>query len=1160
MSRAEAAKGHPARFNGVVVCYDRDWGQLYFHDEKEVRYFSPQLFPQPLEAGQHVEIAGITTGGDGGVGLTNLTLTILGRRDLPPAKRLAISQLAQDFGQWVETSGRVRRTDSSRGRLGLTIHSRGQNCLVYALGPSGTYDGKQLLDCEVRVRGINASKIEEGRLKEAWVFAPGTNEITIVGGRAADPSAVPVVSIDTLLNRELGDWTNRLVHLNGLISTYKPGESVVIRDPTGVIRAEVTQMSRAQTDERVDLWGYLTVSPSEAVLTDAFFELVQPLAETPTAGSVSNVFLSPTNLPKVLTEVSNILRLPREVLAQRIPVALRGVITFADPEFRLGFLQQGNTAIFLDLRQQGVSPGHWVEVKGVTDPGGFAPQINEITVETLGTTNLPVATRVTLDDLADGSLDSQWVEMSGVVRRATVEWDHLYLSLTTRKGKFQAVVPGIGDPTVVTRLVDSLVSVQGACGSGLNSRGQLSGITLHVPGLNQIKTLDAVPTDPFAGQTTPIATVSTFDATRLAGQRVKVAGIVTLTIPQVGVYLQDASGGIRVSTQQTNTLQVGDSVEVVGFPALGDFSPYLEEASFRRTGAGIAPTPKKTSAEEILLRGRGDGRVVEMEARLVQSVPRSAHPKLVLQDGPIVFTAHLVGRTPGLTLRGLEAGSLLRLTGVCAVQGGERHEPEAFRLLIAQPTDIQLVSAPAWWSARHTLMLAGGLSLLIAIALAWVGALRRQVRAQTEVIRQKLEEGKAFSETLAREKNLLTTLIDHLPDHVFVKDEAGRLLLNNRAHAEFHGIQPKDFFPSQVPAESSPPDSCPRIPESDQKVLESGLGVFDVEESVKKQSGESRWLATTKVPLKDSAGAIVGLVGISHDITERKRADAELEGMHRKLVLASHQSGMAEVATSVLHNVGNVLNSVNVSAGVVFEKMRESRVRNIARVATLLAEHEADLAGFLTQDPRGRQIPRYLKQLAEHLDEEHAVIVREIESLTHNVEHIKEIVAMQQSYARVGGMVDLVPVNELVEDALRMNEGALTRHAVQVAREYPTGRLAAIAVERHKVLQILVNLIRNAKYACDESGRPDKRMIVRVTTDTEWVRIAIADNGVGIAPENMTRLFQHGFTTRKGGHGFGLHNAALAAQDLAGSLAAHSDGPGKGATFTLELPLPAPRP
>ena len=206
----------------------------------------------------------------------------------------------------------------------------------------------------------------------------------------------------------------------------------------------------------------------------------------------------------------------------------------------------------------------------------------------------------------------------------------------------------------------------------------------------------------------------------------------------------------------------------------------------------------------------------------------------------------------------------------------------------------------------------------------------------------------------------------------------------------------------------------------------------------------------------------------------------------------------------------------------------------------------------MTSDPRGQQIPAYLSQLSHHLAKEQSTIMEEMELLRKNIEHIKGIVAMQQSYAKVSGVTETVRVSDLVEDALRMNAAALTRHDVQAIREFED--VPAITTQKHKVLQILVNLIHNAKYACDQSGRADKRLTVRVAHGNDRIKISVADNGVGIPRENLTRIFNHGFTTRKDGHGFGLHSGALAAKEMGGSLSVHSDGEGRGARFDLELP------
>jgi signal transduction histidine kinase len=283
------------------------------------------------------------------------------------------------------------------------------------------------------------------------------------------------------------------------------------------------------------------------------------------------------------------------------------------------------------------------------------------------------------------------------------------------------------------------------------------------------------------------------------------------------------------------------------------------------------------------------------------------------------------------------------------------------------------------------------------------------------------------------------------------------------------------------------------------------------------------------------------------------RAQAELQAAHEALVRASRQAGMAEVASSVLHNVGNVLNSVNVSANLLVEQIQASKASGLARVAAMLKEQGDQLGSFIANDERGKRLPTYLAQLSSQLLADREDAVKELTSLVKSVEHIKDIVRMQQSYATHGGVVESVAVADLVNDSVRLNAEAFSRHGVTLACEFE--EVPAVTVDKHRVLQILVNLIRNAKYACDDSGRSDKRITIRITRSAFGVAIAVADNGVGISAENLPRIFSHGFTTRPGGHGFGLHSAALAAQELKGSLRVASDGPGCGATFSLELPI-----
>ncbi|MGH8262331.1 MAG: ATP-binding protein, partial [Steroidobacteraceae bacterium] len=306
----------------------------------------------------------------------------------------------------------------------------------------------------------------------------------------------------------------------------------------------------------------------------------------------------------------------------------------------------------------------------------------------------------------------------------------------------------------------------------------------------------------------------------------------------------------------------------------------------------------------------------------------------------------------------------------------------------------------------------------------------------------------------------------------------------------------------------------------------------------------------------DSVDASPRLVGIDLDVTERVEAYEREQKLQQQLRVASRRAGMAEIATNVLHNVGNVLNNVNVSASLVTDAIKKSRAAGLSKVVALVQEHESDLGTFVSSDARGKHLPAYLAELSENLKLEQSTTLQELDALRKNIDHIKDIVAMQQSYAKLVGAPETVAVSSLVEDSLRMNAGAFSRHGVSLERQFED--VPDIIVEKHKVLQILINLLRNAKYACDASGKNDKRVSVRISNNGHGVRIAVTDNGVGIQPEHMSQIFSHGFTTKKDGHGFGLHSGALAAKELGGALRGDSVGPDQGATFTLDLPRKPP--
>lgn len=350
------------------------------------------------------------------------------------------------------------------------------------------------------------------------------------------------------------------------------------------------------------------------------------------------------------------------------------------------------------------------------------------------------------------------------------------------------------------------------------------------------------------------------------------------------------------------------------------------------------------------------------------------------------------------------------------------------------------------------------------------------------------------------------------------------------------------------------PEDRDRVLTASEEYLAGTRPSFEVEFRLQHKDGGYRWILSRGAALRDAEGKPFRFAGSHTDITARKQSEAEVEALHKQLLETSRFAGMAEVATGVLHNVGNVLNSVNVSTTLVADRVKASKVVSLTRAATLLREHQDDPGAFLTRDPKGRQLPGFLISLAAHLETERDELLEELASLRQNVDHIKDIVAMQQNYARVSGVIETLPVQQLVEDALRINSAALDRHRIQLVKDF--AEVPPVQMDKHKVLQILINLIRNAKYAMDESRAQDKRLTIGIGMNGNGrVKVSVGDNGVGIPPENLTRIFGHGFTTKRDGHGFGLHSGANAAKEMGGALYAQSAGVGQGATFVLELPL-----
>lgn len=838
--------------------------------------------------------------------------------------------------------------------------------------------------------------------------------------------------------------------------------------------------------------------------------------------------------------------LSKEEAAQGITVQVRATVIFAHPTegWFVHFFHDGTDGIYVQLKDwvPDLSAGDQVLLSGITAPGDYAPIIADARVERMGETGPPPKAVVpTSMELARGVYDSQWLQVDGAVR--AVRWDsvHVVMELIRDNYRFQVTVPGYTEEETPRHYIGSRVQIQGVYATLFNPKRQLVGFQFYVPGPDYVELQRSPIEDPFALDPHPIAEMLAYQRRDHSNDLVRCQGIVQLVSSDHTFYLSDGEASVRVDTIDPHALQVGDQIDAVGFAELGGFSPKLVDCRVRKDGEAEKVSALSASVAEAMT-GVHEARLVTLAGRLVSRSERGSRIVMTLQELPVYFDAEILGGVGEAHLQEIEVGSLVKVTGVCVVEVDTAKTPIGFHLLVGDASEVRVLERPSWWNLRNTLMVIGSLVLVVVAISAWGLMLRERVKQQTEIIRQDYERQAVL-------QRRFQALFENANDVVFTLDEAGRFTSLNKAGESLLGFD----------REEAKKKTLKELVASQDQALLADLLQPD-QKGTRQRQAELHLIHRSDCPIDlevnfrgvRESGRLMGFEAIARDLTDRKKAQVELETAQKELVHASRQAGMAEVATGVLHNVGNVLNSVNVAGQTALGLVRKLRIDSLDKVADLLAANQ-EKADFLRSDPKGQKLPEYLEQLAAKLGREQETVIKELNALLESVEHTKDIVAMQQAYAHSGGIRDRLSPTDLVEDALRLNAGALTRHEVTLVKDFsPTPK---ISVDRTRILQVLINLIRNAKYACDESRRTEKVLTVSIGESAKGVRITVADTGVGIPSENLTKIFAFGFTTRKDGHGFGLHSSALAAKEVGGELTAESDGIGHGAQFHLDLPI-----
>ncbi|MBZ5516255.1 MAG: PAS domain S-box protein [Acidobacteriia bacterium] len=602
------------------------------------------------------------------------------------------------------------------------------------------------------------------------------------------------------------------------------------------------------------------------------------------------------NLP-TLTQVEQIRTLTPGRANLGIPVHLRAVVTYYGGKTFQFFVQDptGGISIHDPETDFHLQPGQLVEVTGFTSGSGFAPTIIQPRVTVVGNAPMPRPRHATLEELASGREESQWVEIAGIIRSEAVEGERLVFNVATGGGRLSVWLPK-ASAHQLTDLTDAKVKLRGVAGGIFNQNMKLLGVRLYIPSLDFVRVVEP-PAAPFSLPVRPINTLLEFAPQGVTGHRVRVQGTLTLQQPRV-LFINDGGGSLQVQTTQDYPFEPGDQIQAVGFPAAGGYTPVLEDALCRKMGSGPSVRPLEVSASQAL-QGGFDANLVQLEARLLSSTPRPNELVLVLESGSIIFDAQLPKPTGQEKPPDLLPGSRVEATGICSVNVDENRVPRSFRLLLRSPSDVVIVERPPRWTLKQALWALGIMAALISAALLWVVILRRQVDEQTSVVRE-------WARREANVKERYRELFENARDMVFTCGLRGHFTSFNRAACELTGyteaeavgmklvdlVAPEDAGKLQGLFEHDAMDGPPDAPDGGAPDASHG-GAPSIRELAFVCQDGRRVAMEMSARLIYSNGHPVGVQAIARDITERKRVEEQL----RKLSRAIEQSPASVVIT-----------------------------------------------------------------------------------------------------------------------------------------------------------------------------------------------------------------------------------------------------------------------
>ena len=502
----------------------------------------------------------------------------------------------------------------------------------------------------------------------------------------------------------------------------------------------------------------------------------------------------PNTPPICLTNAQQVRELDPEAAGKNLPVRMRGVVTYYDaPLFNL-FIQDNSAGIFVLVAPEiytNIAAGQEIEVEGVCDKGDYAPIVKASAIHILGKAPLPVPRRVPIDQLFTGLYDSQWLEVSGVVRSTTILDGRHYLNLAMNGQRVMTYVENLS-VTDAAKLINTTVRLRGVCYSRYNMKRQLRVPWLAVSGTGDITVEQPSPPPP---KEVSIASLAQFNSSGFYGNLVKVSGVVTLQKPDGTLFIQNEGYGLNVQLAQSASLGPGDRVIVSGYSALGQYVPILEDATVQFLGHGPPLSPVPTDLKTLLDGPENfDGVLVQVKASLMNFVESAGRQTLVLQSSNSIFAATFESAKADERFKSLKLGSEVALTGVFSAQSPEKwvpgvaqsrevsvsnvpySPPDSVQIFLRSYADVTVIQQPPWWTLSRLLWTIGIMALILLAGLVWVVVLGRRVRQQTRIIEEKIKRAgileerdriaREFHDTLEQELAAITIQLDAVEAHL----------------------------------------------------------------------------------------------------------------------------------------------------------------------------------------------------------------------------------------------------------------------------------------------------------------------------------------------------------------------------------------------------------